>query len=515
MDFSVSLLPAKQPTAADCHSTTKNTTLFNCNLKCHKKPQSLKLAIALNAACFLFIVAAPVLILTDWFTMGAMRNIGRDHAGALVKAASGQVSSFFDQAVIQCRNMQVLVHQGTWMLPNDTAATGKVWYADLLAQTITMNRLFNMAYFTNTVLLAADGSWFALNAPTTTNATTYTLAITITAGRAKPSSRINFFTANDSVASIVPPTATTGPDILTQPNWLAYQGLRLNQQVWAEVGFGMGADPSAGTATLESALVNASGTRIAVFGVNFYVDKMRVILESANLTQNTEAFIFDSRNMLVATSHSKNVNKWRGTYNASVSYEPGCYNTSASGVGVVCRYSADLYPFAPLQQLYVQRPQLLNTSTAQTTDGAEIMELDGKTYYVYVAVVASSVPLSMKIVLLMPESDITADVDTGSYIATGVFFAFTYLSGIIVWFLLRFWQKKLKAALSDASSVDSQFIEISELKESLFRSLREDNTLVPQTALNAGDAKEGSATSSEGTSKLEKDLGLPSTHRSQ
>ena len=44
------------------------------------------------------------------------------------------------------------------------------------------------------------------------------------------------------------------------------------------------------------------------------IDKMRVILESANLTQNTQAFIFDSRNMLVATSHSKNVNKWRGTY---------------------------------------------------------------------------------------------------------------------------------------------------------------------------------------------------------
>ena len=142
-------------------------------------------------------------------------------------------------------------------------------------------------------------------------------------------------------------------------------------------------------------------------------------------------------------------------------YEPGCYNTSAVTALVLCAATPRTsYPFAPLQDLYAQRPQLLNTSTAQTTNGAEIMKLDGKTYYVYVAVVECSVPLSMKIVLLMPESDITADVDTGSYIATGVFFAFTYLSGIIVWFLLRFWQKKLKAALSDASSVDSQFIEI-------------------------------------------------------
>ena len=110
---------------------------------------------------------------------------------------------------------------------------------------------------------------------------------------------------------------------------------------------------------------------------------------------------------------------------------PGCYNTSASGVGVVCRYSADLYPFAPLQQLYAQRPQLLNTSTRQTTDGAEIMKLDGKTYYVYVAVVECSVPLSMKIVLLMPESDITGDVIKGRNIAIGVMCAVCVVAVII------------------------------------------------------------------------------------
>lgn len=38
--------------------------------------------------------------------------------------------------------------------------------------------------------------------------------------------------------------STAGIDILSRPNWLAYQWLGLNQQVWAEVGFGMGFDPS-------------------------------------------------------------------------------------------------------------------------------------------------------------------------------------------------------------------------------------------------------------------------------
>ena len=430
-------MAAKQPTAADCHLTTENTSLVDSNLKrpgknfCYPKP-----FIAVQTSLFLLLVTAPALILRTFFTNDAIQDIGRDHTATMGMAASSQLSTHFDQAVIQCRNMQVLVRQGTWMLPNDTAAAGRVWYTDFVTQAIAMNRLFDLKYFTNTMLLAADGSWFVLYAPTILNATTYYMSITVTAGRAKPSTRINFFTANDSVASIVPPTATTGPDILTQPNWLAYQGLRLNEQVWAEVGFGMGADPSAGTATLESALVNASGTRIAVFGVNFAIDKMRVILESANLTQNTEAFIFDSRNMLVATSHSKNVNKWRGTYNASVSYEPGCYNTSASGVGVVCRYTAASYPFAPLQKLYAWRPQLLNTSTRETTDGVEIMELKDETYFVYVAVVECSVPLSMKIVLLMPWSGITGNIIKGTEISFGVLFAFSVLMSIIVWFFI-------------------------------------------------------------------------------
>ena len=148
------------------------------------------------------------------------------------------------------------------MLPNDTAATGKVWYTDFITQTIAMNRLFNMAYFTTTLLWAADGSYYTFAAPSTPNATTYALALTITAGRAKPSSRVYYYTANDTLAYIVPPTSTTGIDMLTRPNWLTYLYLGLNQQVWAEVGFGMGTDLNSGTATLESALVNASGTRI-------------------------------------------------------------------------------------------------------------------------------------------------------------------------------------------------------------------------------------------------------------
>ena len=203
---------------------------------------SLKLVIGAFSAVIIALTAIIALVITQSFTMGAIRDIGRDHAGALVKAASSQVSSFFGQAVIQCRNMQVLVQQGTWMLPTDTAATGRVWYADFVTQAIAMNRLFDLKYFTNTVLWAADGSWFVLYAPTLLNATTYYMSVTVTAGRANPSTRINFYTTNDSVASIVPPTSTTGLDILSRPNWLLYQGLRLNQQVWAEVGFGFLAD---------------------------------------------------------------------------------------------------------------------------------------------------------------------------------------------------------------------------------------------------------------------------------
>ena len=172
---------------------------------------SLKLVIGAFSAIIIALTAIIALVITQSFTMGAIRDIGRDHAGALVKAASGQVGSFFDQAVIQCRNMQVLVHQGTWMLPTDTAAAGKVWYADFVGARHRYESPLRFEVLHEHRAVGCRRVVFCPVRPhyfSTPRRTTCT--VMLTAGRANPTTRINLYTANDSVASIVPPTATTG-----------------------------------------------------------------------------------------------------------------------------------------------------------------------------------------------------------------------------------------------------------------------------------------------------------------
>ena len=129
-------------------------------------------------------------------------------------------------------------------------------------------------------------------------------------------------------------------------------------------------------------MVNASGTRIGLFGASFAVDTISAMLKSVSLTKNSQAFILDSLNMVLATTHNSTVHTWRGAYNRSVSYPAGCYNTSSVSTGVVCRYTANTYPYTPLRALYAERPALLDTSNSLATEGSESMKLDGKKYYV-------------------------------------------------------------------------------------------------------------------------------------
>ena len=64
---------------------------------------SVKLVIGSLAAVIVILTTVLALVITQSFTMNAMRDIGRDHAVAIVAAANSQVSSFFDQAVQQSR----------------------------------------------------------------------------------------------------------------------------------------------------------------------------------------------------------------------------------------------------------------------------------------------------------------------------------------------------------------------------------------------------------------------------
>ena len=143
------------------------------------------------------------------------------------------------------------------------------------------------------------------------------------------------------------------------------------------------------------------------------------------------------------------------------------------------------------------------------------MKLDGKTYYVYVAVVECSVPLSMKIVLLMPESDITGDVIKGRNIAIGVMCAVCVVAVIVACVFVALVLMPLEdvsdrmydaAELNDTSNDEALSVlsEIAALQDSyhnLRKKLNEMKAFVPQTLLHAEDDDDGSTTVSDGASK--------------
>ena len=466
---------------------------------------SLKLVIGSLAAVIIILTTVLALVITQSFTMKAMRNIGRDHAVAIVAAANSQVSGFFDQAVLQSRNMQILVGLDTWMIPTDSAAAGSVWYAPLVSQMFVMHRLFNFSYFTNVMSWFADGSWLMLYPPGVNATTTYMF---VSLGRAKAMGFLSIRLSDGKVVSAYLPTTGSGTDVLVSENWIKYSYLGRMQQAWAEVGFGFGSGAALdiGYSTLNSALVNASGTRIGQLGVNFALGQLRNLLMTVKLTVNSNAFMLDNRNMIIATTQNFNITKWRGTYNASETYGPDCYNTSAVGVGVVCRFSAAHYPFAPLRDLAGRSAQLLNASAEVVTDGAELMQLDGKTYYVSVARIVCQTPLPMKIALLMPESDIIGEVIKGRNIAIGVMsavcvvfvlIAFLFITVVLAPLGLIADQMYDAAELDDNSTDESlsALTEIAALQDSyhnLRHKLNEMKAFVPQTVLHGEDDEEGS-----------------------
>ena len=468
---------------------------------------SLKVVIGSMAALIIGLTTLLALVITQTFTMNAMRDIGRDHAAAIVAAANSQVSSYFDQSVIQSRNMQVLVGLNTWMIPQDAAAAGKVWYADFLTQMLTLHFLFNFSYFTNILFWASDGSWIMLYPPAV-NATTF-YAYVSGPGRAKAMGFLRLYTANGTVKSSNLPTTGSGTDTLVSTNWIQMLPLGSMQQAWSEVGFGFGSVLETGYATLNSALVNASGTRIGLLGVNFALDRLHSLLKTVNLTKNSVAFMFDSLNMVVATTQNQTITRWLGTFNASLHYPAGCYNTTAVGTGVVCRLTAALYPFGPLQALFARSPQLLDTSSTTVTDGAELIKLNGKNYYVSVSTVVCAAPPKMKIALFMPESDIIGEVIKGRNIAIGVMCAVCVVFVVIAFIFVTLVLSPLEvisdrmydaAELNDTSNDESlsALSEIAALQDSyhnLRTKLNEMKAFVPQTVLHGEDEEEGSVES--------------------
>ena len=457
---------------------------------------SLKIVIGAFAAIAIVLTGVIALVITNSFTMTAMRDIGREHAGGIVQAANAKVGSFFDQAVAHLALTQEMMPKGNWKAPTDAMREGTAqWYLPWLEHMLRLHHTFQWSYYSMIFFGFVDGN-FVQTALLDTQKYFFYYSDVVS----KTSNGYLRLTANDY--TIMGPIVNGYPMLFTDmPLWQANPLNQLNEKIWTPPAFS--SYYPGGVATIMGALHNASGVRFAKTAFAFNLTAIQSFLRTISLTANSQAFLIDGLNFVLATTHPYVPSTFLGPYNASTRYGPGCYFDSSMDGGMVCRTTAAAFPFAPLQQLASVRPAILNTSIPTTTSGAELVHLSGKNFYVSVDVMRCSVNvgLTWKLVLLMPEDDITGGVVKGRNVAigtmAGVCFLLVACAVVFIAFMLRPLQRVsdrmyLAAELNDMEEEQSlsTLSEIALLEDSYYNlrsKLNEMKAFVPQALLHGND----------------------------
>ena len=310
---------------------------------------------------------------------------------------------------------QEMVRSGTWMTPSDTVAQGTTqWWLPWLDHMLRLHHTYNWTYYTMLFFGFTDGTWLVTSLRTTQYIFVYP------PNPAVPMQYLALrMTANDMTVMGPVPYPPFNLNLFTLPMWVANPLTQPNEKLWAPPSFSS-FYPN-GVATIAGALHNASGVRFGKAAFTFNATAIRAFLRTISLTANSQAFLIDSLNMILATTHPQVPSAFLGAFNASVQYPAGCYFDPSIDGGMVCRMTARTFPFSPLQELAESRSAVLNTSNSLTTAGAELVDLGGKKYYVSVDTMHCTVGtgLTWKFVLLMPENDITGGIVKGRNVAIG------------------------------------------------------------------------------------------------
>lgn len=447
------------------------------------------------------------LLISYSFAMTTIRSIGRDHATEMLRTADAKVSAFFDLAVAHAQETQEMVLTDTWKIPVDAAAGGNsLWYLPYTRHIVRTHRVFNWTFYTMTAMFFVDGSWIDIINDKSYTGTDglYVQIVTKTPGRATVPSMSILTTKGDY--PVVPEYLdyTSVIDTLALPSAFTDR-TPCSAKLFSPPGFSGTEDQ--GLAVLVSNMCNATGARIGSFIQIFSLSQIGAFLRSLTLVTSSQAFLIDSLNMVVATSHPTIPTRFLGPANATTTLAPNCYiDTSLLSPVVVCRTTAATFPYAPLQQLHAESPSLLNTSSTERTEVAQLVKLSSGTYYVAVDFLGCSerAGLNWKFVMIIPESGITGNVNKGRNIAIATVACVCVLISlaiiVVVALVLRPLQRVsdrmyLASELNDNEADDpvSVLSEVALLQDSytnLRAKLNEMKAFVPQALLQGNDGTE-------------------------
>lgn len=400
---------------------------------------SFRTVLTITSMCLIAATAITTLSVTYVFSYAAAEAIARDHSLSLALKATGDIENFLNQPILTMTGLQYMFRRDSFPLPIDKEPGDPEWFrawwqtfVSALAATSFKYQFavagFADGYYTGCKLLTTPNqfqcrAFSALKRASTNLSTSYSE---------------DYWQSNYSL--ITNTSGTTKYDPRTR-SWYHIPKHTESDMVWS--GVYLSATPTLPIVDISASMFNGTGTFLGITGLTYELSQISQFLSNLVTTPNTKAILLDNDNVLLASTYSvPYLQQLPLPANVSEPLPPNCIASDVANLGqpvMLCRFSANTYPYSPLRSLMASFPG----KVASGTSGSEKLTLSGETYYATVRSISTPKATGMgwRFVLLMPESDVIGGIIAGrnyAIIVTAcILVASALLSFVVVRAILR------------------------------------------------------------------------------
>jgi class 3 adenylate cyclase len=454
---------------------------------------SLRTVVSTLAASLIVIAVAITFCTTYFATVNTAQDLGLQYAHAVLSGAKFQTEAYFNAPAVSVTAFGKLMAIGGFMLPTDDPSDFTVLdrvsehllrtQAELWGSASAMTVIFDDGSSAVTVPAGDPLSDDALIGRSGVNARTIDPA----AGCCGLVTGSAYYAANLSVAPLWLQMARFKPAAGADQRSPAYRAAR---SLLARTGIATWNAPVYVDSIHQLLLIavqplHNGTTFLGMLAVTYSLAHVGEFLASVRPTPNAHLFATDSQQLLLASTHPTPYESTRKTTNRNEKVPLNCASgggtadSRATQFTISCRASAADYGFAPLQAA-AQDPELIAPDAAAVTKMIAVP--DSEPYIAAAAPVDNLLSgLNMRLIVLIPESDIMAEIHASRDVALGIVAGFLVFAVLLAFVVVNAVLAPLATVASQLNStarlreVDadesrvSAFKEISELQRAYFR----------------------------------------------
>jgi class 3 adenylate cyclase len=454
-------------------------------------PLSLRAVVSTLAASLVVIAVAITFCTTYFTTVDTVQDLGLQYASSVLDGARFQTESYFNQPATRMTTFGKMMKTGGYMLPSDDPTMFDV--LDRFTEVCLLLQVDMLRDANSASILFDDGSRVSVwhqglaGRDDTTIERTATNAVSIPAGDdcCATLKRTLYYASNLSIAPEYLDDPTVHP-VLTDGRIGAYQAAK---PLLAGATKGSWFSPLYVDSVQELLLpviqpLNNGTAFLGLGTITYSLGRISEFLASVRPTPNSHLFATDSQQLLLASTHPTPFQTTRMTTNRNEKVSINCISSAltadstATEFTIACRSSAVNFVFAPLQAA-AQDPELIAPKVAVTK---MIAVPDSEPYIAAAAPVDNLLSgLNMRLIVLIPESDIMAEIHASRDVALGIVAGFLVFAVLLAFVVVNAVLAPLATVASQLNStarlreVDadesrvSAFKEISELQRAYFR----------------------------------------------